>query len=395
MKRTVKDLVGLKGKVVLLRVDFNVPIDDTGKILDNTRIINALPTIKYLIKQKARVVILSHLDRPKGYDIRKSLWPIALMLTKALPCNVDFSNSVIGKEAKGRIANLKEGNILLLENTRFYEEETKCDMQFAREIASMGDIFVNDAFGVAHRKNASNYGLARLLPNAMGLLMQKEVNILSKSIEDPRLPFVAVLGGAKVTTKTNILKKFIEKASCVIIGGAMAYTFLKAKGENVGASIVDNESLETAKEILDYAKINKKRILLPIDHIAVSQSDRRREVVNIKNLRGDLVGYDIGPATIELYSKVIAKAGQIFWNGPMGMFEKSEFSAGTNAIALAIANSKAYSVVGGGDTVSALNKVGCGKRINFISTGGGATMEFLDKGSLPCIDVIQDKIFQD
>ena len=392
MKRTVKDLVGLKGKVVFLRVDFNVPIDDTGKILDTTRIVHALPTIRYLIKQKARVVLLSHLDRPKGYDIRKSLWPIAMMLMKALPCNVDFSNTVIGPEAKGRIENLKEGNVLLLENTRFYEGETTCDMEFAREIAKMGDLFVNDAFGAAHRKNASNYGLARLLPNAIGLLMRREVEILSKSIENPARPFVAVLGGAKVKTKINILKKFIEKADVVLIGGAMAYTFLEASGVNVGSSRVEEDCIEVAREILEFAENEGKRIVLPIDHVAVSESDRRQEVVTIKKLRGDLVGYDIGPETATLYSNYISRAKQIFWNGPMGMFETSAFSNGTKAIAHAVARSSAYSVVGGGDTVSALNGAGLSKQVNFISTGGGATMEFLENGSLPCIDVIQEKI---
>lgn len=392
MKRTVKDLVGLKGKVVLLRVDFNVPIDDTGRILDTTRIVNALPTIKYLIKQKARVVLLSHLDRPKGYDVRKSLWPIAMMLMKALPCNVDFSNTVIGEEARGRIKNLKEGNVLLLENTRFYDGERECDMNFAREIASMGDIFVNDAFGSAHRKNASTFGLARLLPNAMGLLMQKEVNGLAKTIEEPKRPFVAVLGGAKVNTKINILKKFIEKADVVIIGGAMAYTFLEADGIPVGSSLVDDKCLDIAAEILDYADEVGKKVLLPVDHIAISESDRRQTVVSCKKLRGDLVGYDIGPETINRYIREIAKAKQIFWNGPMGMFEDERFGYGTAMIAHAIAKSSAYSVVGGGDTVNALNRAGLTKAVNFISTGGGATMEYLEKGSLPCIDVIQDKI---
>ena len=392
MKRTVKDLVGLKGKVVLLRVDFNVPIDDTGRILDTTRIVNAIPTIKYLIEKKARVVLLSHLGRPEGYDVRKSLWPIALMLMKKLPCNVDFSNTVIGEEAKGRIANLKQGNVLLLENTRFYEGESKCDMEFAREIASMGDIFVNDAFGVAHRKNASNYGLARLLPNAMGLLMEKEINVLSKSIENPKRPFVAVLGGAKVNTKINILKKFIEKADVVIIGGAMAYTFLEADGISTGSSIVDEACIDTAIDILDYADDKGKKVILPVDHLAISESDRRREVVYCKKLRGDLVGYDIGQQTIDKYIREISHAKQIFWNGPMGMFETEIFSNGTKSIAEAVAKSKAYTVVGGGDTVNALNNYRLADQVEFISTGGGATMEFLEKGSLPCIDVIQDKI---
>ena len=392
MKRTVKDLVNLKGKVVLVRVDFNVPIDETGRILDTTRIVNALPTIKYLIKQKARVVLLSHLGRPDGYDIRKSLWPIAMMLMKALPCNVDFSNTVIGPEARGRIANLKEGNVLLLENTRFYKQETDCDMEFAREIASMGDVFINDAFGVAHRKNASNFGLARLLPNAMGLLMKKEIETLTKAIEKPAHPFVAVLGGAKVNTKINILKKFIEKADVVIIGGAMAYTFLKASGKTVGSSLVDDKCLDVAEEILEYAKENGKKIYLPVDHVAVSESDRRKTIVRVEKLKGDLVGYDIGEKTAYVFAREIAKAKQIFWNGPMGMFETSFFVNGTHQVAQAIARSQAYSIVGGGDTVNALNDFSLAKYVNFISTGGGATMEFLEKGSLPCIDVIQEKI---
>lgn len=315
-----------------------------------------------------------------------------MMLMKALPCNVDFSNTVIGPEARGRIANLKEGNVLLLENTRFYDQETACDMEFAREIASMGDLFVNDAFGVAHRKNASNYGLARLLPNAMGLLMRKEVDTLTKAIENPAHPFVAVLGGAKVNTKVNILKKFIEKADVVIIGGAMAYTFLKASGKTVGSSLVDEKCLDVAEEILEYAKQSGKKVVLPVDHLAVSESDRRREIVRTTKLRGDLVGYDIGEQTATIFAREIAKANQIFWNGPMGMFEKSVFSNGTMHIAHAIARSHAYSIVGGGDTVNALNDFGLAKNVNFISTGGGATMEFLEKGSLPCIDVIQEKI---
>lgn len=392
MKRSVKDLVGLKGKVVLLRVDFNVPIDDNGKILDDTRIINALPTIKYLIKKKARIVILSHLGRPKGYDIDMSLWPIAMILMKELPCNVDFCNGVVCEETRERIKVLKEGNVLLLENTRFYDGENECDMDYARQLASFGDIFVNDAFGVAHRKNASNFGLARLLPNAIGLLMEKEISTLSKSMEQPKHPFVAVLGGAKIKTKINIMKKFIEKADIIIIGGAMAYTFLAAKGQTTGNSIVDKDSIEVAKEILEKVKEEGKTLLLPVDHIAISESDRRRTVMHTKVLKGDLVGYDIGEETINLYKKTIAKAGQIFWNGPMGMFENPVFEEGTRQIATAIAQSKAYTIVGGGDTVNALNKFNLQDQVEFVSTGGGATMEFLEKGSLPCIDVIQEKI---
>lgn len=390
-KRSVKDLAGLQGRVVLVRVDFNVPIDDAGDILDTTRIKNALPTIRYLIQKKARVVLMSHLGRPEGYDVRKSLWPVAMLLMKALPCNVAFCNHLIGDEVKERISLMKPGNVLLLENTRFYEGETTCDMAFSREIAKLGNVFVNDAFGAAHRKNASTYGVARVLPNAIGLLMEKEIKALSDAIEEPKRPFVAVLGGAKVKTKVAILHKFIEKADIILIGGAMAYTFLKARGFNVGSSLVDSSSFDIANEIIDYAREHGKKLLLPVDHIAMSESDRNRTIRTVKKLGGDLVAYDIGPATINQYKKYIASAKQIFWNGPMGMFENEYFAHGTNEIAHAIASSKAYSIVGGGDTVSAVNRLKLGKKMNFISTGGGATMEFLEKGSLPCIDVIQEK----
>lgn len=392
MKRTVKDLAKLKGRVVLVRVDFNVPIDEVGEILDATRIYKALPTIKYLVSKKAKVVLMSHLGRPDGYDIRKSLWPIAMLLMKELPCNVAFCNSLVGDEVKERIKSMKDGNVLLLENTRFFEGESSCDMSFSREIAKLGSIYVNDAFGAAHRKNATTYGVARLLPNAIGLLMDQEVKVLSKVMENPLRPFVAVLGGAKVNTKVAILKKFIEKADIIIIGGAMAYTFLKAKGFNVGASLVDHSSLETAKEILDYAKANDKKILLPIDHKAVSQSDRTKTIHTVDRLGGDLVGYDIGPQTVALFKKGLAQAKQIFWNGPMGMFENAGYQEGTKEIAHAIASSRAFSIVGGGDTVSAVNQFGCADKINFISTGGGATMKFLEEGTLPCIEVIQEKV---
>ncbi len=393
MKRTVKDLVGIRGKVILLRVDFNVPMDENGKILDTTRIVNALPTIKYLSSKGARIVILSHLGRPKGFEIHKSLWPVAMILMKLLKKrNVDFCNKVIGQEVRDRIANLKEGNVLLLENTRFYDGEEKCDMEFAREIASMGDIFVNDAFGTAHRKNATTYGLARVLPNAVGLLVEKEIENLSVAIQEPKRPFVAVLGGAKVDTKIKILERFIEQADSIIIGGAMAYTFLKAQGINTGASIVDDNCLEIAKNILQKAEEKGINILLPVDHVCVSKSDRKQSVIQSKKLKGDLVGYDIGDETIKLYKKELANAKQIFWNGPMGLFETPAFSEGTFKIAEAIANSKAKTIVGGGDTVSALTQAKLKKKIGFISTGGGASMEFLENGTLPCIDIIQEKI---
>ena len=392
MKRSVKDLVALKGKVVLLRVDFNVPIDDNGTILDATRIVNELPTIKYLIGKQARVVILSHLGRPKGYEARKSLWPIAMHLMKLLPCSVEFSTTLIGEEAKQRIAQMKEGSVLVLENTRFFEGEESCDIEFSRKLARLGDIYVNDAFGTAHRKNASTYGVARFLPNAMGLLMEREVNALSKSMEEPKRPFLAIVGGAKVSTKLKIINKLLNIADSIVIGGQMAYTFMYAKGIPVGECVVFDEYVKDAKAILAKADALGKKILLPIDHIVVSRSMKSKGPFQVKTMKGDVSGFDIGDSTLKLYKKEIYNAKQIFWNGPMGMFEDPKFEDGTKEIAKAVADSNAYSVVGGGDTVSAINRFANPEDIGFISTGGGATMEFLEDGTLPCIEVIQEKI---
>lgn len=390
MKRTLRDLANLKGKVVLLRVDFNVPIDDGGKIIDTTRIDNELPTIQYLVDKKAKVVLISHLGRPEGYDVRKSLWPISIILSKKLKCGVTFCNQVLGHEVEERIKMLPEGGVLLLENIRFFKEEEECDMKFARSLASLGDIFVNDAFGVAHRKHASNYGLARLLPNAIGLLMERELNALNKILENPKRPFVAVLGGAKVETKTKILEKFIERADSILIGGAMAYTFLYAQGISIGQSIFYGKSLSIAKDILDKAKDEGKKIILPVDHVCMHSVNKKIEVVD--KLKGDMVGFDIGPKTIKLFGQEIAKAGEIFWNGPMGMYENNNYREGTKRIAELIAKSKAYTSVGGGDTVATVNLFGLADKFDYISTGGGATMKYLEDGTLPAIEVIQEKI---
>ena len=311
---------------------------------------------------------------------------------RKLPCNVSFFYNVIGAEAKDRVANLKGGNVLVLGNTRFYKEETECDMKFAKEIASMGSVFVNDAFGVAHRENASNFGLARILPNAIGLLMEKEMTVLSQAMEEPKKPFVAVLGGAKVQTKVKILNKFIEKADVILIGGAMAYTFLVAMGQPIGESIYYPDSINVAKEILAKAKQEGKTILLPVDHVCTHKSDKKNRKYVVDKMTGDMVGYDIGDKTIKLYADEIAKAGQIFWNGPMGLYEQKAFEKGTLEVAKAIGNAKGYSIVGGGDTVAAVNHFRLGDKMNYISTGGGATLKFLEEGTLPCIEVIQEKI---
>lgn len=391
MKRTIKDLTGLKGKVVLLRVDFNVPLNDNERIIDYTRIMAELPTIRYLSNEGARIVILSHLGRPNGFELKKSLWPVALFLMKRLKCNVDFCNKVVGQEVKDRISALKDGNVLLLENVRFYEEETNNDRNFAREIASYGDIYVNDAFATAHRQNVTTYGLATILPNATGLLMERELRELDSLLTDPERPFVAIVGGAKVKDKLPVLSALVDKVDTLIIGGAMAYTFLKAKGENIGLSICDENSIEKAREILNKAHAQGKKILLPIDHVCKKKNDKSKNVYEVKKLSGSLVGYDIGKVTEKLFAKEIKKAKTVFWNGPVGLFEQEEFSKGTVAVARAVASCKGYTVVGGGDTASAINHLDLAHKIDYISTGGGATLEFIEKGSLPCVDVLQER----
>ena len=392
MKRTVKDLVNLEGKVVILRVDFNVPLDDGGKILDTTRIVQSLPTIKYLIEQKAKVVLISHLGRPEGFEIRKSLWPIALILIKALPTSVHFMNKVYGDEVKKRIQDIGNGEVLLLENIRFYKEEIECDMEFAKKIASLGDYFVNDAFGVAHRKHATTYGLARLMPNAIGLLMEKEVRALRGAVDDPKHPFVFIIGGGKVQGKINLILKLLNSADTVIIGGAMAYTFLVASGVAVGESKVYDENVAYARDILDIAKEKGKKILLPIDHVCIKQSAKRKKAFVSEEMVDDMIAFDIGPKTRELFKEEIKGAKQILWNGPLGKYENPAFARGTLEIAKAIAESEAYSIVGGGDSVSVVKMAKVENKINLLSTGGGATLKFIEQGSLPCIDVIQDKI---
>lgn len=392
MKRTVKDLVNLEGKVVLVRCDFNVPIDDGGKILDNSRIIKSLPTINYLVEQKAKVVLLSHLDRPNGFEIRKSLWPIALILKRKISAPVYFVNKVVGNEVKEQIKHMENGSILLLENVRFYKEEVDCDMNFAKEIASLGDIFVNDAFGVAHRQHATTYALARLMPNAIGFLMEKEISALSKVVKNPERPFVVVIGGAKVSSKIKFILKLIDVADTLIIGGAMAYTFLVASGVAVGQSLVDDDSVDFARDLLNIAHIKGKKILLPIDHVCIKESAKRKKAFVTNQLSEDMVAYDIGPKTIKLFTDELMNAKQILWNGPLGKYEDAKFMEGTKEIAKAIAKSKAYSIVGGGDSVSAIKKIGLEEDIDLISTGGGATLKYIEKGSLPCVDVIQEKI---
>lgn len=392
MRRTIKDLVNLKGKVVLLRVDFNVPIDKSGRILDATRINGALPTIEYLTQQGAKVVVMSHLGRPNGYEINKSLWQVYLYLMSKLKCKTYFINQCIGDEVKDRIKSIENGNVLLLENTRFYEGETKCDMDFAKKLASLGDVFVMDAFGVAHRKHASSFGVARILPNAIGFLVEKESQVLDQVLTKPKRPFIAVFGGAKVESKIKVLETLLERCDTLLIGGAMAFSFLAAQGVPVGHSALESDGIVIAKRILKDAEEKGKKIVLPVDHLAYRDGDKKQKTFVTDKLVEDMVGCDIGPKTISLFTKLLEGAGEILWNGPLGMYEDPRFQKGTMKIAKAIALNPAYTVVGGGDSVNAVNKSGYGNKINYLSTGGGATLKYIESGSLPCLDVIQERL---
>ena len=392
MKRCIRDLVDLKGKRVLLRTDFNVPLDDVGRILDKTRIVAEIPTIKYLVERGAKVIICTHLGRPNGFEISLSLWQISLVLMQYFPGKVQFSEKIIGDQVKKQIESLSEGSILLLENIRFHKEETENDAAFAKELASLADIYVNDAFGVCHRKHASTYGVARLLPNAIGFLVEEEINAIQDAMTNPKSPFVAIFGGLKVEDKIKVLKNIINKADTVLIGGAMAYPFLAAKWISVGLSPCKPESVSIATEILKDAEARGKKILLPIDHIAIRMDDRKKKPFVTDILDKNMVACDIGPKTISLFESEIQKAGQVIWNRPLGKYEDPKFKNGTMAIAQIVAESKCYSIVGGGDSVSAVNKSGKANMISHLSTGGGATMKLLEGNSLPCLDVIQERI---
>ena len=384
MKRTIRDLKNLKDKRVLLRCDFNVPLDKYGDILDDTRIFESLPTIKYLNEQNCKLILCSHLGRPKGYDKYLSLFPVAVYLMKRFPNKVKFCPKASGKEVTNAVKNLKSGEILLLENLRFDPREEQNDPTFVKELASLADVYVDDAFGVAHRKHASNYGVALKLPNAVGFLIEKELNVFTKAFENPARPFVAIFGGAKVKDKLTLINNVIGKADTILIGGGMAYTFLLAKGVNIGKSIVDLDLVDDAKAILERAEKEGTKILLPIDHVALEGNKVRKVYL----MDQEMMGLDIGNDTIKLFKKEIKTAGQILWNGPVGKYEDPRFKKGTYKIAKAVAKSKAYSIVGGGDSVGAINTLGFAKKINHLSTGGGASMKLMEGKVLPAIEVI-------
>jgi phosphoglycerate kinase len=388
-KKTVED-VEVKGKRVLVRVDFNVPIKD-GKVGDDTRIRAALPTLQYLIEHGAAVILCSHLGRPKGEVMPEySMRPVATHLSTILGKPVGFAEDCVGPIAEKAAKELKPGDVLVLENTRFHAGETKNDQEMSRQLASLAELYVNDAFGSAHRAHASTEGVAKFLPAVAGFLMQDEIRYLGQAIDNPTRPFIAILGGAKISDKIGVIRNLLEKADQVLIGGGMANTFFKAQGYPVGDSLVEDEALETAKEIL--AK-GGTHLRLPVDVVIADKFDAEaeRKIMSMGPVPDNWRIMDIGPRTLEVYAKLISDAGTIVWNGPMGVFEMSPFAEGTFGLAKAVANSKAISIIGGGDSVAAVNQSGLADKITHISTGGGASLEMLEGIVLPGLAALQDK----
>lgn len=390
------DQIHAQNKKILVRVDFNVPVDkETGKVTDDTRILATLPTLEHLLKQEAALVLVSHLGRPKGVDKSLSLEKVAAKLKEHLKkWPVFFIPEAVGSEAEKRKKELKPGEVLLLENIRFYPEETdkneEVRMAFAKKLTQGLDLYVNDAFGAAHRAHASIYECAKILPAYAGLLLKKEIEVLEQILNRPERPFVAVIGGAKISTKITVLENLLPKVDSLLIGGAMAYTFLKARAIEVGNSLVENDFLSQAFQIVDKASFLQKELLLPEDHIVANEFSAKAKVkkTSDKNIPPLFMGMDIGPKTIDRYTSVIKKAKTVLWNGPMGVFEIDKFAEGTIAIAKAMAKVKGITVVGGGDSVYAVNKAKVAHKMTHVSTGGGATLEYLEGKKLPGVEVL-------
>ena len=393
-KATIKD-VNLSHQKVLVRVDFNVPMNNKKEITDETRILEALPTIKYLLNQNAKVILISHLGRPDG-KVNKdfSLKPVAKRLGELLEgCKIIFAKDTVGEDAISKVQKLKFGQVLILENLRFSPDEENNDEGFAKTLASFADVFVNDAFGTAHRKHASTYGVAKFLPSYAGLLMAKEMEMLGSVINNPTRPFVAVLGGAKIKDKITVIERLIDKVDYLIIGGGMAYTFISALQGKVGASLVDESKIEFAKNVLIKAYAHKVKIVLPIDEVVATQIDENAETKIVKTGKtpDGHMALDIGPKTIKKFSRILKKAKTVLWNGPMGVFEIKKFENGTKAICELMPTLKATTIVGGGDSVSAINKFAVKKGITHISTGGGASLKMLEGADMPAIEILKDK----
>ncbi|EFV02533.1 phosphoglycerate kinase [Pseudoramibacter alactolyticus ATCC 23263] len=395
MKKTVKD-IALQGKKVLMRADFNVPINDALEITDDTRIQAALPTIQYILDQGAALILMSHLGRPKNEpDPKYSLAPVAKALAKVLNRDVIFNDDgeVVGQVTKDAAAALQSGQVLLLQNTRFRPEEKKNEAGFAKELASLGDVFVDDAFGSCHRAHASTAGVANYLPAVSGFLIQKELEFIGGALDDPKHPFVAILGGAKVSDKIGVITNLLQKVDALIIGGGMAYTFYKAQGYEIGTSLLEADKVELAAGLLKEAKAKGVKLYLPVDNVVAPEFDAKATptVVPSNAIPKDQMGMDIGPKTRKLYADVIKSAKTVIWNGPMGVFEFDAFAEGTKAVAQAMADSDATTIIGGGDSAAAVKQMGYADKISHISTGGGASLEFMEGKVLPGIDVLEDK----
>ncbi|NWF94227.1 MAG: phosphoglycerate kinase [Syntrophaceae bacterium] len=388
------DEIELKGKRVFIRVDFNVPQDEKGEITDDTRIVQSLPTIRFAMEAGGKVLLASHLGRPKGKrDPKFSLAPVAERLSRLIGKKVGLAPDCIGDDVQRRIEGMREGEVLLLENLRFHPEEEKNDENFSKALAPLCDVYINDAFGAVHRAHASTEGMTRYVKTAAaGFLMIKEVESLERALVSPERPYVAILGGAKVSDKIGVIENLLSRVTTLLVGGGMAYTFLKARGIDVGKSLVENDQIGFSLDLLRRAE-GKVKFLLPSDHVAAERMDvqARREVVRNEKIPSDWVCLDIGPETIKLFSEEIRSARTIVWNGPLGVFEMEPFSQGTFAIAKAIASSSAFSIVGGGDSVAAVNKAGVAEKISHISTGGGASLEFLEGKRLPGIEALKKK----
>lgn len=392
-KKTVKD-IDLKGKKVFVRCDFNVPMGENRNITDNTRIVAALPTIKYLLEQNCKLILASHLGRPKGeYKPEYSLAPVAKELSKLLGKEVIMANDVVGEDATSKASNLKEGEVLLLENVRFHKEETENDPEFSKKLASMAEVFVNDAFGTAHRAHSSTTGIASYLPAVSGFLIEKELKFLGNAVNNPERPFVAILGGAKVSDKIGVIDSLLEKVDTLMIGGGMAYTFFKAQGYEVGNSICEMDKLDLAKSAMEKAKQKGVKLMLPVDTKIGKEfkADTESKTVKYTEIPADWEGFDIGAETIKMFSDELRNAKTVIWNGPLGLFEFDQFAIGTNEIAKVLSEIDATTIIGGGDSAAAVKKAGLEDKMTHISTGGGASLEFLEGKKLPGIEALMDK----
>ncbi|HOS68699.1 MAG TPA: phosphoglycerate kinase [Bacillota bacterium] len=392
-KKSIQE-IDVDGKKVLVRVDFNVPLDENGTITDDRRIREALPTIRYLREHNAKVILMSHLGRPKGkFNMKYSLKPVAERLSEKLGAEVRLAGDVIGDAVQAMTESLKEGDVMLLENVRFYEEEEKNDKGFSKKLASLGDIYVNDAFGTAHRAHATTAGIAEYLPSAVGFLIKKELDIMGKALTAPERPFVAILGGAKVSDKIGVIENLMDKVDTLLIGGGMAYTFFGAMGYEIGKSIFEADKAELAGELLKKAETKGVKLLLPVDTVVASEfsNDAPKKTVPVAMIPKDMMGMDIGEDTRKIFSEIVKNARTVIWNGPMGVFEMPNFAKGTFELAKAMAECTGTTIIGGGDSAAAVEQLGFADKMTHISTGGGASLEFIEGKVLPGIEAIENK----